>query len=374
MEKNPWLQEFIQQTDFILLGICATCSAVSVYSLYSIFMTMNALKDTRVVIVQMGASIIGIIAAVFISIVDYKELCEWHKIHMALCIALMILTAFIGYGPDGTSNKAWIELPGGMSLQPSELLKISTVITLGHYLNKYKDNINEIPTLIKLIGIALVPMAFVAFQRDTGTLIIYAFIIASMFFAAGISWKLIAFAGGAVVIGLPVAWFSGLIQDYQKNRVLAIFDPDNPEFAFIMGQQNDGRTSIGSGQLFGKGFMTDAHNNVPLPQNDFIFSFMAESVGFIGILLIIALLLGMCFRILIIGNRSGDMAGSFICVGIFAMLIFQTIVNVGMNLSVLPVIGITLPLFSAGGTSVLATYCAIGLALSVARHNKTNLF
>ena len=169
-------------------------------------------------------------------------------------------------------------------------------------------------------------------------------------------------------------WFTGIIEDYQKNRILAIFDPDNAAYQSIMVQQNAGKVSIGSGQLFGKGFMTDGHNNVPLPQNDFIFSFIAESVGFVGILLVIALILGMCYRILVIGSRSADMQGTLICVGVFAMLIFQSIINIGMNLSVLPVIGITLPLFSAGGTSVLATYCAAGMVLSVARHNKKNLF
>ena len=377
MEKNPVLREFIEQTDFIFLGMCAVCSAISVYSIYSIYQTMNAINDVRIVLVQLGASLIGIVAAVLISIIDYKELCEWFIVHMVLCIGLMILTAFIGYAPPGTTNKAWITLPGGMSLQPSELLKISTIITVAHFLDKHKDNINEVKTFIKLAIIAIIPFSFVAFQRDGGTMLVYAFVIASMFFAAGISWRLIGVAAGAAAVVVPFVWFftgEKIIGGYQRNRILAILDPDNPEFKSIMVQQNAGKTSIGSGQLFGKGFMTDAHNNVPLPQNDFIFSFIAESVGFIGILIVIAIILGMCYRILVIGTRSADAQGSLICVGVFAMIIFQSIINIGMNLSVLPVIGITLPLFSAGGTSVLATYCSIGLVLSVARHNKKNLF
>ena len=104
-----------------------------------------------------------------------------------------------------------------------------------------------------------------------------------------------------------------------------------------------------------------------------MFSFIAESVGFIGILIVITVILTMCFRILVIANRSADVQGALICVGVFAMIVFQSI-NIGMNLSVLPVIGITLPLFSAGGTSVLATYCAMGMVLSVARHDKKKLF
>ena len=373
MYKNEQLREFISQTDFVIIGMCAACNAISVYSLYSIYSTMNAIDDIRVVIVQIAASIIGIIIAVLISIIDYKEICELYKLHMGICIALMVLTAIIGFAPPGTSNKAWISLPGGLSLQPSELLKISMIVTLAHFIDRNKENINEPRTLAKLILVAFIPFAFVAYQRDGGTMLVYAFIIASMFFAAGISWRLIALAGGAVVVGLPILWFF-IMEDYQKNRILALIFPNNPEYKSILVQQNAGKVSIGSGQIFGKGFMVENHNNVPLPQNDFMFSFIAESVGFVGILIVLGIILCLCFRILAVANRSLDVQGSLICVGVFAMLIFQSIINIGMNLSVLPVIGVTLPLFSAGGTSIVATYCSIGMALSVARHNKKKLF
>ena len=138
MNKNPWLQEFIEQTDFIFIGLCATCSAISVYSIYSIYKTMNAVGDVKVVIVQLVASLLGVTAAILLSIIDYKELCEWYWVHMGLCILLMIVTAVIGYAPPGTTNKAWIYLPGGMSIQPSELLNISMIITIAHLWNRTK--------------------------------------------------------------------------------------------------------------------------------------------------------------------------------------------------------------------------------------------
>lgn len=375
MDRHPWIREFLEQTDFAYLGLCATCSAISVYSIYSIYCTMSAVDDVKVVIVQMAASFIGIVAALLISIIDYRELCEWYKVHSALTYGLMILTAFIGFAPAGTTNKAWISLPFGLTLQPSELLKISMIITLAHFIAKYKENINEINTLLKLAVIAAIPFGLVTYQKDGGTMLVFFFIIISMFFAAGISWKLVGLGVGAVAVGFPFVWFfTDFIEDYQKNRILAILFPDNPAYSTVLDQQNAGKISIGSGQLFGKGFMTEGHNTVPLPQNDFIFSFIAESVGFVGMLIVIGIILFMCFRILVIANRSADMEGTLICVGVFAMLIFQSIINIGMNLSVLPVIGITLPLFSAGGTSVVATYCSVGLVLSVARHNKRKLF
>ncbi|MEG1895473.1 MAG: FtsW/RodA/SpoVE family cell cycle protein [Oscillospiraceae bacterium] len=372
MKNNTAFRQFLEQTDFLFLAMCSLCSGISVCAIYAIYKTMNAIETPKVAFVQLIASVIGITLAIVLSIIDYKELCEWYKVHSLAAYLLMILTAFIGFAPPGTTNKAWIALPFGLSLQPSELLKISMIITLAHFLDKYHDSIDEINVMAKLIGIALVPFAFVAFQKDGGTMLVYAFILASMFFAAGVSWKLIGMGVGGVCVLSPILWWR--MEDYQKNRILALLSPDSPEYKVILDQQNSGKISIGSGQLFGKGFFADNHNAVPLPQNDFMFSFLAECVGFIGTILLICLILAICFRILSIAQRSIDAQGSYICVGVFAMLIFQSIINIGMNLSVLPVIGITLPLFSAGGTSVVATYCAIGLVLSVARHNKKNMF
>lgn len=366
------LKHIIKETDLAFIAICASCSALSVFSIYSIYKHTALLDNIRIIIVQLLTSVLGIVIAFIISLIDYKELCEFWKVHMSLCIGLMILCMFIGYAPPGTTNKAWIHLPLGMSIQPSEILKLSMIITLAHFMEINKHNINEIKTLSKLVGIALVPLAFVAIQKDTGTLIIYSVIIACMFFAAGISWKVVGLGFAGVCIGFPILWFTDKIDLYQKNRILGLFHPE--EYSTIMWQQNMGKISIGSGRIFGKGFLVDSHNSTPLAYNDFIFSFIAESIGFIGITLVLILICFMWIRMLSIAKRSTDLQGSVICVGIFGMFMAQTVINIGMNLSLLPVIGVTLPLFSAGGTSVLVVYAAIGLVLSVARHNPKNLF
>ena len=366
------IKQIIKETDLVFMAICAACSGLSVFSMYAIFKHMTLMDTVRPVVVQLVASIIGIVRAFVISFVDYKELCEYWKVHMAICIGLMILCMFIGYAPRGTTNKAWIELPFGMSLQPSELLKISTVLMLSSFFEKYKNNINEIRTIIKLVAIACVPVAFVAIQKDTGTLIIYAIMISCMFFAAGISTKIIGGCFAIVTVALPVLWMTDKIDTYQKNRILGLIHPE--EFTSVMWQQNMGKISIGSGRIFGKGFLVDNHNATPLAYNDFMFSFIAECLGFLGTVLVLLLIVFMWLKILSISRRSADTQGSLVCVGIFGMLMAQTFINIGMNVSLLPVIGVTLPLFSAGGTSVIVTYCAIGLVLSVARHNPKNLF
>ena len=360
----------IKDTDFVFLIICAICSTVSVVSMLAIYRHMSLMSSLRPVLVQLGASVIGIAAAFLISFIDYKELCEHWKFHSAIAYGLMALTAVIGYAPPGTTNKAWIQLPFGMSIQTSEILKISTVLLLAHFFNKYRNNINEIKTLVKLVGIALLPLAAVAYQRDGGTLLVFVVIIACMFFAAGISWKVVAMGFAALIVGTPVLWFV-VLEDYQKNRILGLFHPD--EYTQTMWQQMKGRISIGSGRILGKGFFVDIHNNTPLAYNDFIFSFIAESIGFVGTVLLLLVIFYMWFRMIQIARRS-DMAGAMICVGIFAMLMAQTFINIGMNLMLLPVIGVTLPLFTAGGTSVVVVYCAIGLVMSVARQNPSTLF
>ncbi len=366
------IKQIIKETDLVFIAICATCSLLSVFSMYAIFRHMNLMETVRPVIVQRAASIIGIVAAFVISFVDYKELCEYWKIHMVLCIGLMVLCMFIGYAPAGTTNKAWIALPFGLSIQPSELLKISTVLMLASFFEKHKNTINEIKTIVTLVGASCVPLAFVAIQKDMGTLIIYAIMISCMFFAAGISTKIIGACFGAVAVAFPVLWITDKIDTYQKNRILGLFYPE--EYSSVMWQQNMGKISIGSGRLFGKGFLVDNHNSTPLAYNDFMFSFIAECMGFIGTVLVLLLIVLMWLKILYIARRSADIQGSMICVGIFGMLMAQTFINIGMNVSLLPVIGVTLPLFSAGGTSVIVTYLAIGLVLSVARHNPKNLF
>ena len=366
------IKQIIKETDLVFVAICATCSCLSVFSMYAIFQHMSLMDTVRPVVVQLIASLIGIVRAFIISFVDYKELCEYWKFHFALCVGLMVLCMFIGYAPPGTTNKAWIELPFGMSLQPSELLKISTVLMLAHFFERHKNSMNEINTIVRLVCVAGVPMAFVAIQKDMGTLIIYAIMISCMFFAAGISPKIIGRCFATVSVAFPVLWFTDKIDTYQKNRILGLFHPE--EYASVMWQQNMGKISIGSGRIFGKGFLVDNHNATPLAYNDFMFSFIAECLGFVGTVRVLLLIVFMWLRILSIARRSIDAQGSLVCVGVFGMLMGQTFINIGMTLSLLPVICVTLPLFSAGGTSVIVTYCAMGLVLSVARHNPKNLF
>ena len=159
----------------------------------------------------------------------------------------------------------------------------------------------------------------------------------------------------------------------KRMRIITLFNPDlDPAGSGY--QQRLGRIALGSGKLWGKGVFSGNHQYVPEMYNDFIFSFIGEALGLIGCLLVLGVLTALCLRILQVSHRAKDRLGRYICVGVFMMIASQTVMNVGMCLSVLPVIGVTLPLFSGGGTSVVATYLGIGLAMSVSMHNSRRLF
>lgn len=362
--------EYIKNTDKIYIAICLACSAISTITLISIGQSMLG-GNYRQALVQAGASLLGIAVAIFLSLLNYQAMAETWKIHSLITWGLVLATFVVGYAPPGTTNKAWIELPFGMSLQPTELAKISFILSFAFHLASVKDDVNEPKTLAKLLLHIGIPAALIMLQGDDGTMIIFVLIALTMLFSAGISYKYIAAGVGAAVVVAPLLWMFYL-GDYQKGRILGLFNPD--DYPVIMWQQIQGQTSIGSGQILGKGFFGAEHHNVPLAYNDFIFAYIAESVGFIGCLVVLGLVMGLALKTLHTARRSDDRLGFYICVGIFGMLMWQSVVNIGMCLSLLPVIGITLPLFSAGGTSVVTTYIAVGIVLSVYMHNKQRLF
>ncbi len=364
------LLRYIKSTDKLLLGLCLAASVLSAVALASLGQEVLPVNYRRTM-VQMGAALIGIASAILLSTMDYEALAKAWPIHALLTWGAVAATFFIGYAPVGTTNKAWIALPAGLSLQPTELAKLSFVLTFALHLSGLEERINDPGHLWKVLLHMGAPLALIMAQGDDGTMIIFGLIALTMVFAAGIDYKYIGFAAGAGLLAAPLAW-RFYLGKYQKDRILALFDPDR--FPAVMWQQTQGKISIGAGQMFGKGFFGVEHHNVPLAYNDFIFAYISESLGFLGSMLVLFLLFGIGARALHTARRSQDNLGYFICVGIFAIFFWQTVINIGMNLSVLPVIGITLPLFSAGGTSVVASYFAVGLALSVYLHSRRTLF
>lgn len=370
------IKNYLKNTDRLCLLLCVACSVLSVITLTSISyyaadVQQSFLRNYRLPIVQAGAAMLGIIVAIIISQVDYEALAKLWPVHGLITWGLVLATFLIGYAPDGTTNKSWIGLPLGLSLQPTELAKFSFILTFAFHLDLAKDRLNEPKTIAALLAHLGLPLILIHFQGDDGTALIFLFIGLIMLLCAGIARKYI-FAGiAAGVAALPILWFF-VMGTYQKERILALFHPE--QYTDLLWQQSQAGISIGAGQIIGRGFFSVEHHSVPLAQNDFIFSYISEALGLVGSLLVVGLMFGLTAKIVATAFRSQDRLGALICCGVAAVIASQSIINIGMNLTLLPVIGITLPLLTAGGTSELTIYMLIGLELSVYMRNKSTLF
>ena len=401
------IQRYWKRTDKAYLSLCLLSSILAVLALSSwaakqgsgfavdeVTGAITGVGDYRRAVVQAGAAGIGLVVAILLSNIDYRSLVKVWPVHVAVTWGLVLPTLFIrnvsigpltiGYNAGDTDNYSWYKL-GGFTFQPTELAKISFILTFAMHLNNVRGRINEPKELGKLLLHMLVPIGIIHIQGDDGTAIIYGIIACSMMFAAGISWKYIigAISAAAAAVALAFGFFSDKIgKGYQWYRILAVIDPENktgwaPSEAVwknIIYQQQRGEIALGSGGIFGNGILGGSYYSVPNAHNDFIFSWIGNAAGFVGCCVVLGVLLAIVCKTFATGARSEDLLGTFICAGIGGALMAQIFVNVGMNLRVLPVIGVTLPFYSAGGSSVLMLYICVGLVLSVYMHNTKKLF
>ena len=401
------IQRYWKRTDKTYLLLCILSSSFAVLALSSwaakqgsgfalddVTGQIVGVGDYRRAVVQAGAAAIGLCIAVLLSNIDYRSLVKVWPVHVAVTWGMVLPTLFIrnvtvgpltiGYNAGDTDNYSWYKL-GGFTLQPTELAKISFILTFAMHLNNVRGKINEPKELGKLLLHMLVPILIIHIQGDDGTAIIYGIIACCMMFSAGLSWKYIigAISAAAVAVAVAFGFFSDKIgKGYQWYRILAVIDPENKTgwapsetvWKNIIYQQQRGEIALGSGGIFGNGIFSGSYYSVPNAHNDFVFSWIGNVTGFVGCCVVLGILFALVCKTFATGARSEDMLGSFICAGIGGALMAQIAVNVGMNLRVLPVIGVTLPFYSAGGSSVLMLYICVGLVLSVYMHNTKKLF
>lgn len=321
---------------------------------------------------QIIAIATGLVSAIIISAADYKYIIK--KWYFAAIISFILagLVFVFGIQVAGTDDTAWIQI-GSLTIQPSEFIKICFIITFTKHLTylEEKDMLKSFVGVITLVLHAMIPMIIIHMQGDDGTVLIFALIFLFMSFISGVQLRYFAILGGILLVSVPLIW-NLFMNDDQRNRLLALFDIDGNAMTTYGWQQYQGKVSISSGSLFGKGLFNGPrveHGIVPEQENDFIFTVAGEELGFIGCIALMIILLLIMIIILINAKQTNDMSGKLLCSGAFAIISSQTIINIGMVLGFFPVIGITLPLFSAGGTSALATLICLGLVQSVRTHN-----
>ena len=360
---------YLKQTDLIFWLISLMATGYGLILIYSLSRAGGSFFKT-----QIFAVTLGYIAAIIISIIDYEFIAKLWPLIAGVSVILIFLTYFIGRGVAGTDDVAWLILPGGLSFQPAELVKIGFIVTFAKHLSYLKDKgkIKTFLGVLTLTGHAAVPILLVHFQGDDGTALVFVFMFIVMTFAAGVQLRyyLMAFIGVAGAV--PIIW--NVMNEDQRSRLIALFDLDGN--ALDKGyQQFQGKISIASGELTGRGLFDGPRVTkgiVPYQENDFIFTVAGEELGFIGCVLLLGVLLLLMFRALQNAWTAKDTLGKYICFGFFSMIAAQTIINIGMCLGLIPVIGITLPFFSSGGSSVACLYLGVGLVESVYMRRKDN--
>ena len=322
---------------------------------------------------QIFGMVLGTVAMVVISLIDYNWVLKFYWLIYAFNLLLLLLVETpLGDGANGAVR--WLNL-GGFRFQPSELCKLCLILFFAKFFEKYKDILNT----WKILGLSALLFGLPAFlvvnQPDLSTTISLCVIFVTVIFVAGLSWKLI---GGALVVGIPagVGFISlimqpdqGIVEDYQRRRILAWLNP--AVYADEAYQQQNSITAIGSGQLVGKGLnnnlVTSVKNGsfIAEPQTDFIFAVAGEELGFIGCATIILLLALIVLECIQIGRRSREFSGTLICCGVAGYIGFQSFVNICVATGLMPNTGIPLPFVSYGMTSLVTLFMSIGFVLNV---------
>lgn len=355
-------------TDLPLAG-CAV-----LLSLFGILLIASAVRGTASdnVMTQIFAVFIGTCLMISLSYLNYEYLLNKKVVYGIFGIAVVMLAVTLIIG-TGNGNKSWIKLKGlPLSFQPSELVKVLFIITFSKHLDAVKDRINNILNVLLLALHAGIITGLVLLQGDLGSALMFLFIAVTMCFAAGLNIGYLL--GGAVltVIASPYIW--SFLKPYQKDRILVGFDPESDPLGYGY-QQVLSKNAISNGSFFGTGYMhSTVSPDIPYNHTDMIFSVLAEEFGLIGVVILFSLLSFLVIRIIRTAFKARKDAGAFICIGVAAMIIAQTVENVGMCLGLLPVIGITLPFISYGGSSVLSIFVAMGIVLSVYRHKSKYFF
>ncbi|MBQ1507140.1 MAG: FtsW/RodA/SpoVE family cell cycle protein, partial [Ruminococcus sp.] len=347
--------DFIRRTDKLLWLL--TLFAV-VYSLLLIS-SMQRAGEYNYMKSQLVAVIIGLAASVIIASADYRYIIKKWYIAAIAAAVLAALVFLFGIQVTGTDDTAWIVLPGGFTFQPSELIKVCFIITFTKHLDylREKEYLHTFPGVISLVLHAAIPMAVIHFQGDDGTVLIFGSVFLIMSFAAGVQLRYFIFLIGIIIIGAPLIW-SFFMNDEHRNRIIALFDLDGNAATNYGWQQFQGKMSIAGGGLSGSGLYRGSrveYGIVPEQENVFIFTVAGEELGFLGCIFLMAILFGIIVRFILNAGHCGDYQGKYVCTGVFAAIASQSIINLGMVLGFFPVIGITLPLFSSGGSSALST-------------------
>lgn len=354
-----------RQGDMVLLLLCLVTTAFGCLILSS---TTAYMGQIRLIIIQIVAAFLGVIAFALFSSIDAELFSEHRTILVAFNIVLLAL--LIPFGTDnGSGNRSWLAIPGlPFDVQPAEICKITYILISASVMAAHQNRPSHISSvshlglhLILLVGLNMV------LSSDAGVSLIFVFIFIGMAFAGGVSLFWFLMGGGLLAVAAPILW--SMMDGYQKDRIEVLFNPElDPLGRTVRYHTVNSLKSLTGGGIAGQG-LYQGHRTQQgalfAQHTDFVFSSIGEELGFVGCIATIILILLIIIRCVWVGNRSTDYMRKLICYGAASALMFQMIVNIGMCIGVMPVIGLTLPFMSYGGSSLVTLYAMVGLVSGV---------
>ena len=375
------LADFIQQADLVLLGLCSTATLYGIVLVFRATRYLDPSKGLRRMITQCAALGLGVCVYIFFSMLDLESITRKWKWILAFNVGFILLLRTPFGVAGGTGNRAWLKFPGiPFQIGPAEVVKITFVLLLAkqiEWLWQEKEDVKSFSSAFAVAAhtLGLCGLYFVV-SHDMGNGLVFVFIFLCMAFVAGFAlrWFLLLFSGvGGVIAAVLLLDLVPKDMKYMLNRFIVLFDHSfDPQG--VGWQQTRSLLAIGSGGLWGQGYLNGSQTqsgstSLPAKQTDLIFSVAGEELGLFGCLAIMLLLLAIILRILLVARKARTPFYRYVCVGMASILIFQTVINIGMCLFVMPTIGITLPFFSYGGSSVLTLYMAMGVVSGIKKRS-----
>jgi len=361
LEASP-----LRHFDWLLVGASLGITAIGLLMIYST--THQRIPGDPYYFVKRQAlfAAIGITAMVVVMLIDYKRLRDLPMLFYGVTVFLL-LAVLAPIGSNIKGHQAWFQLPGGFTLQPSELAKFGLIVFLAGYCNHYRGEIDAW-RLTVIIGLVSVPIGLVLLQPDLGTVMVLAVIIVAILAVAGVSGKQLIVLGLLAVTGVYAVVGLGLLKQYQIDRLTVFLDPESGTSQGTAYNQQQSTQTIAHGRTTGEGFLNGSQTQggfVPEQHTDFIFTSVGEELGFLGAVVLLALFAIVMWRTWRTARLSRDFFGTLVCVGVLAMLAFQMFENMGMTMGIMPVTGIPLPFMSYGGSSLITTLACTGLVANV---------
>lgn len=358
--------EFFRHGDLLLLTLCVAASA---FGMVVISSATKYSGSSRYLVIQGVAIVLGIVLYFLMTLLDVELLAEYRQVMTVFNV--LFVSMLLIWGVEGTSGqKNWLHFPGmPINIQPAEICKITFIIIIAKTMSIHQNRISSLKSVGSIsLHLLLIVGVIIVISKDAGSALVFVFIFLVMAYMGGVRgwWFLGSFAAAGAA--MPILWkyFMG---DYQKNRILMFFDPSiDPTGEGIRWDTNRSVAMLSGGGATGQGLyngnMVQSHS-ISAQHTDFIFSSIGEELGMIGCIFVLLLLAAIVARCVYVGVKSSNYMNRLICFGIAAMLVFQIIVNVGMCIGVLPVIGLTLPFISYGGSSMITLFLAMGIVSGI---------